>query len=229
LSLALLIRREMRQPAPLIPLDLLRDRPFRLSVIASICCFAGQMASYVALPFYLQHQLGQDAFMTGLYMTPWPLMVAVAAPISGRLADRVSTAWLCAGGGAGLAAGLALAALWPLQRDPLPLILFTMISGLGFGFFQTPNNRNLLLSAPRQRSGAAGGMQGTARLVGQTAGAVIMMLLFSLSSLDLAPRIGLGIGALLTLAAGLVSLLRILPAAGAASIRPQPVRPGRQA
>jgi DHA2 family multidrug resistance protein-like MFS transporter len=38
------------------------------------------MASYVALPFYLQHSLGQNAFMTGLYMTPWPLAVALAAP-----------------------------------------------------------------------------------------------------------------------------------------------------
>jgi DHA2 family multidrug resistance protein-like MFS transporter len=209
ICLVALICREMPRQAPLIPLDLLRDGSFRISVIASVCCFAGQMASYIALPFYLQHGLGQDAFTTGLYMTPWPLTVAFAGPISGRLADRVSTAWLCAAGGVCLASGLALACAWPLQDDLLPIVPFTMLSGLGFGFFQVPNNRNMFISAPRERSGAAGGMQGTARLVGQTVGAVIMTMLFSLVSLESAPRIGLAIAALLALVGGLVSVLRV--------------------
>jgi DHA2 family multidrug resistance protein-like MFS transporter len=66
----------------------------------------------------------------------------------------------------------------------------------------------MFLSAPRARSGAAGGLQGTARLTGQAIGAVIMTLLFTLTSIDFAPRIGLGIAAVLTLVAGLVSMLR---------------------
>jgi DHA2 family multidrug resistance protein-like MFS transporter len=207
-SLAALIRREMNRKAPLIPLDLLRAASFRISVIASMCCFAAQMVSYVALPFYLQHGLGQAAFTTGLYMTPWPLTVAIAAPMSGRLANRVPTAWLCAGGGLCLCAGLVLCALWPFQHGLAPMVVFTMICGLGFGFFQTPNNRNMLLSAPRERSGAAGGMQGTARLMGQTAGGVIMALLFTAAPVDIVPRLGLGVGAVLALVGGIVSVLR---------------------
>lgn len=206
-----LVRREMPKPAPLIPLDLLRVGSFRISVIASVCFFAGQTAGLVALPFYFQHALGQGAWMTGLYMTPWPLTVVVAAPVIGSLVNRVSSAWLCVVGGALLAIGLAAASLWPLRGDPLPLVPITMLCGLGFGIFQVSNNRNMFLSAPRERSGAAGGMQGTARLTGQTAGAVIMAVLFTLLSVDLAPRIGLGIGAVLTLAAGIVSALRVGP------------------
>ena len=208
LGMAALVLRERKQAAPLIPIDLLRAFPFRISVIASVCCFAGQAAGMVALPFYLQHQLGQDTFSTGLYMTPWPLTVAVAAPLAGRLANRVSTAWLCATGGVVLAAGLAAACVWPLRDPPLPLIPLMMLCGVGFGMFQVPNNRNMLLAAPRARSGAAGGMQGTARLAGQTAGAVMMILLFTLTSTDIAPRIGLGAAAVLALAAGVVSILR---------------------
>ncbi len=208
-SFAALVRREMHQEAPLIPLDLLRRPSFRYSVIASVCCFSGQMASFVALPFYLQHGLGLNAFMTGLYMTPWPLTVAFAAPISARLGNRMSTARLCAAGGVCLAAGLALAAVWPLHDNLLPLVVFMMMGGLGFGFFQTPNNRNMLLSAPRERSGAAGGMQGTARLTGQTTGAVIMALLFAFAPAASAPRLGLAVGAVLALAGGLVSMIRI--------------------
>ena len=173
-----------------------------------MCCFSAATASFVALPFYLEHGLGRDAVTAGLTMTPWPLTVAVAAPLSGRLADRVSTGLLCGLGGVCLAVGLALAALWPLHGDLQPLVLFTVLSGFGFGLFQTPNNRNMLLSAPKPRSGAAGGLQATARLTGQTAGAVLMSLLFALAPAAAAPRIGLGVAAVLALAGGAVSLLR---------------------
>jgi len=86
---------------------------------------------------------------------------------------------------------------------------FMMLGGLGFGFFQTPNNRNMLLSAPKERSGAAGGMQGLARLSGQTAGSVLMLVLFGILPTDTAPHVGLAVGALLALASGLISLMRV--------------------
>ena len=154
-----LIRREAPKDSPLIPLDLLRSGAFRVSVLASALCFAGVAAGMVALPFYLQHGLGQSAWETGLHMTPWPLTVAVAAPLAGRLSNRISTAWLCAAGGVLLAIGLGTAALWPLHGDVAKLMPMTMLAGLGFGLFNVPNNRTMFLSAPRERSAAAGGMQ----------------------------------------------------------------------
>lgn len=223
LCLVGLVRRERGREAPLVPLDLLRVRSFRMSVVASILCFAGQMASAVALPFYLQNGLGQDAFTAGLFLVPWPLATAVAAPVAGRLADRVPTGWLCALGGLLLAAGLTVSAVWPLESDRTPLLLFMAVSGFGFGLFQTPNNRNMLLTAPKARSGAAGGMQGTARLVGQTAGAVIMTVLFSLVAGSVgagsvtAPRIGLAVAAALALAGSVASLLRV-PVRGSGAV-----------
>jgi DHA2 family multidrug resistance protein-like MFS transporter len=66
----------------------------------------------------------------------------------------------------------------------------------------------MFLSTPQERSAAAGGMQATARLAGQTARGVATSLLFTIASAGAAPRIGMGIGAALTLLAGLVSLLR---------------------
>jgi DHA2 family multidrug resistance protein-like MFS transporter len=204
--LFVLVRRERTRPAPLVPLDLLRSRSFRLSATASTICFTGQAAGIVALPFYLQNGLHQSALATGLYMTAWPLSVAATATVSGRLSDRFPTAWLCAAGGGLLAMGLAAAALWPLGDDPRPLVAFAALCGVGFGLFNVPNNRTLFLSAPPERSAAAGGLQGTARLTGQTAGAVLMTALFTLAPRDLAPNVGLMAGALLTLMAGLVSL-----------------------
>lgn len=105
----------------------------------------------------------------------------MAAAISGRLSDRLSTAMLCTAGGGLLAVGLAAMALWPLHGSLYPLIVLSAVCGVGFGLFQVPNNRNMFLAAPPDRSGAAGGMQGTARLSGQTAGAVLMTVLFTMT------------------------------------------------
>lgn len=207
-SLVILLRRERHTTAPLFPVDLLRYRPIRLSVIASLCCFSAQTASYIALPFYLQHTLSVDLFMSGLFMTPWPLAVALAAPLAAKMSHSISTAQLCLFGCLLFSLGLWLSALWPLTDNPWPLILFNIVAGAGFGFFQTPNNRNMLLSAPRERAGAAGGMQGTTRLLGQACGAVGMGLLFGIMPLDDAPRYGLAIAATLALAGGLVSAIR---------------------
>jgi DHA2 family multidrug resistance protein-like MFS transporter len=150
---------------------------FCLSVATAIASFIAQAAGLVALPFELQ-RIGRTAVETGLLMTPWPVAVAIAAPISGRLADRYPAAIL---GGLGLlmlAAGLAALACFPVGGSAPDFIWRMALCGLGFGFFQAPNNRALLSSAPRSRSGAAGGMLGTARLLGQALGAAAVAIAF---------------------------------------------------
>lgn len=204
-----LLRIQRRSTAPLVPTDLLATPAFRFSVIASVCCFAGQMLGLIALPFYLQHRLGMTATEAGLYMMPWPAAVAVIAPISGRLANRVKTAWLCATGGALLAVGLASVGLLPTDPRGATFVIGTVIAGLGFGLFQTPNNRILLLSAPKARSGAAGAMQGTARLTGQTLGAITMAVIFGVVPLASAPGVALVLGGAFAGLAALISLGRV--------------------
>jgi len=207
-SFTMLVRRDILKDAPLIPFDLLRDRAFRIALLASILCFTGQAVGLITLPFYLQHEFHQDIWTTGLYMTAWPATVAVAAPVTARLARHISSAWLCAAGGTFLAIGLGAAAAYPLQGDPSSVIVFTMLCGLGFSLFNVPNNRTLYLAAPRARGGAAGGLQASARLLGQTSGAVAISLLFTLTTGDAATRIGLSIAAVLTATAGIVSTFR---------------------
>jgi MFS transporter, DHA2 family, multidrug resistance protein len=173
----ILVRHELDRPSPIIPFDLLRIRLFWLSIATSICSFMAQMGGLVALPFEIQ-RLGRSAVETGLLMTPWPVAVAIAAPIAGRLADRYPAGILGSLGMVCMSAGLALLAVFPENGSTPELIWRVALCGLGFGFFQAPNNRTLMAAAPRARSGSAGGMLGTARLLGQTLGAAGVAILF---------------------------------------------------
>src|ERR1700710_2812663 len=117
--------------------------------------------------------------MTGLLMTPWPLVVAVIAPFAGRLADRYAAGLL---GGCGLAVmglGLLAMALLPDHPSTFDIVWRMTVCGIGFGFFNTPNNRAMITSAPPIRTGGASGMQATARLLGQSLGAALVALIFN--------------------------------------------------
>ena len=102
------------------------------------------------------------------------------APLAGWLADRMSTAILCAIGLAIFCAGLAALATLGPHPTQIDICWRMAVCGIGFGVFQSPNNRMMLTSAPRERAGAAGGMLGTARLTGQTIGAVLTAILLHL-------------------------------------------------
>ena len=207
-----LVRHEIDRAAPLIPFDLLRIRVFSLSVLTSICSFMAQMVALVALPFEIQ-RVGHSAAETGLLMTAWPVGVALAAPIAGRLADRYPAGTLGSLGLLTMAAGLLLLALLPHDGTPIELMWRMALCGLGFGFFQAPNNRTLIGSAPRARTGAAGGMLATARLLGQSIGAAGVAILFRTFP-GKGSNFALAVAAGIALTAAAVSVSRLAGSSG---------------
>jgi DHA2 family multidrug resistance protein-like MFS transporter len=205
---ALLVWRERGDPAPLFPIDLLRIRIFSMSIATSTVSFAAQMLAFVTLPFLFQSVLGRSVFATGLLMTPWPLALGVTAPLAGRLADKVRAGLL---GGIGLAlfaVGLLMLSLLGPAPGTFDIVWRMALCGVGFGLFQSPNNRTIVSSAPIDRSGAAGGMLATARLLGQTTGAVVVGVAFHLSGVGAGPNLLAAAAAAAAVAAGL-SLLRL--------------------
>ncbi|MGG7916478.1 MFS transporter [Klebsiella aerogenes] len=175
------VRRQLRMPVPLLPVDLLRIPIFSLSICTSICSFCAQMLAMVSLPFFLQTVIGRSEVETGLLLTPWPLATMVMAPLAGYLIEKVHAGLLGAMGLLIMACGLFGLALLPSSPSDLDIIWRMALCGAGFGLFQSPNNHTIVSSAPGHRSGGASGMLGTARLLGQSSGAALVALLFNLA------------------------------------------------
>ncbi|MEO9189392.1 MAG: MFS transporter [Acetobacteraceae bacterium] len=173
-----------------------------MSVGTSICSYTAQGTAFVALPFLFEDVGHLSQITTGLLMTPWPAIVVIIAPIAGRLSDRSSPTLLGAMGLAVMTVGMALLLTMPADAGWANVAWRMTVCGFGFGFFQSPNNRLLIGSAPAERSGAASGMMSTARLLGQTTGSAIVALMFGIGA---ATGSGIAGGVRLSLFAGMIA------------------------
>ncbi|AKC72162.1 hypothetical protein MB84_05775 [Pandoraea oxalativorans] len=203
-----LVRHQRSRRTPLLPLDLMRVPVLALSSLTSVACYMAQTLAYVGMPFLLQHTFARSEAATGLLITPWPLVIVFIAPLAGRLSDRFDSARLSALGLGVFAVGLASLAWLPAHASDWGIAWRMVICGVGFGFFQTPNNRIIMMGAPRERSGAASGLMTIARTVGMTLGAAVVALLFDLYG-ERGAHAAMVSATILAALGGGVSLLRV--------------------
>jgi len=205
------LRRQWRLAAPLFPVDLLRIPVFALSMGSSVGAFCAQTLAYLVLPFLLLEGLGRTPLQAGLLITAWPVAIVVTAPIAGRLIGRYADGLLGAIGMAVFACGLLLLAALPAAPSAFDMVWRMALCGAGFALFQSPNNHTIVTSAPLHRSGAASGMLGTARLTGQTMGAVLLATIFTLwpSHDGTGEWVALLLAAAFAVVAGVCSSLRL--------------------
>lgn len=204
----LFVRNQLDKAAPLLPIDLLRIRPFRLALATSSTAFTSQTMALVALPFWLHDTLGATVVETGLYMTAWPLAIVATGPLVGRLTDRHPAGLLSSAGLAAMGLGYLSLALLEQAPSALDIAWRMALCGVGFGLYQSPNNHAILSAAPRSRSAGASGMLGTARLMGQALGASLVALVFHLAAAR-GPTLALHVAAAIAGAAMLVSASRL--------------------
>lgn len=209
------IRRQLKQTAPILPVDLLRIPIFALSIGTSITSFTAQMLAMVSLPFFMQNVLHYNAVEIGLLLTPWPLVTILTAPIAGRLVERVHPGLLGGMGMAIFAAGLFSLYLLPDHPAEWDIVWRMALCGMGFGLFQTPNNVTIVSSAPAERSGGASGMLGTARLLGQTLGTTFVALMFRMFPEGHRAQACLFLAIFFAIGAGIVSCIRMTQASPA--------------
>ncbi len=207
-SLTTLVRREHGRPSPLLPVDLLLGPAFRTAFVVGFCAFIASNLFIVPMPFLLEGALGRDPVATGLIMSPWAVAVACGSFGVGRIADRAPVALVSAAGLAITGLGFALLRFLPAHAANWGIALRIALAGFGFGVFQPPNNRAMLMSAPATRAGSASGMMSAARLFGQTIGAVLVAFAFDRIWGTGAPVQTLGLAAVVAFGAAALSASR---------------------
>ena len=176
----LLLRWQKKRPEPIVPLDLLKRVPFLLACLISFCGFVASNLYIVAMPFTLTVAFHKNPATVGLLIAPWAVGVAVMSFTVGKIADRFPAALLSSIGLIVTGIGFILLCILPLDADNTAIAWRTLVAGMGFGFFQPPNNRAIMVTAPPGREGGASGMLSVARLSGQTTGALLVAGLFTL-------------------------------------------------
>jgi len=170
---------ERRAANPIIVSVLLRSRVFLSANVSLILSFLALFAVSFMLPFYLEELRGYSTLQAGLLLTPLPLTIAVIAPFSGIMADRIGTRWLASAGLAIACVGLVFISQLNAQSSTFDIIWRLVFTGVGQAIFQSPNNSALMGAAPREHLGSASGYLATGRVVGQSVSVALAGAIFT--------------------------------------------------
>lgn len=161
---------EARKANPMLDISLFKRRTFSASTLSAIINYIALFSILFLLPFYLLQGRGLTPSQAGLLLSTQPLIMAVVAPISGTLSDRIGTRLPCVIGMVLLATGAYLLSRLGPNSAYIHVTLALGIVGLGTGIFISPNNSALMGSAPQHRQGIAAGVLATARSTGMVLG-----------------------------------------------------------
>lgn len=159
---------ERRVSDPIIDLKLFRNRLFAAANLSGLLSFFALFAVSFLLPFYLEELRHFPTDEAGLLLTPIPLSVSLIAPLSGWLSDRFGSRILSSAGLATSAFGLWLLTALDTNTSIFDIIWRLVITGIGIGLFQSPNNSAVMGAVPPERRGIGSGFLATVRVVGQS-------------------------------------------------------------
>ncbi|GAB0117769.1 MFS transporter [Acidisoma sp. 7E03] len=180
-SMIVLVRLQLRRTHPLLPVDLLARPAFSIAFAAGFLAFVASNFFIISMPFNLTDVLHRSPVETGLIITAWPVAIVLTAPLVGRLADRYPAALLTSLGLVICGTGFLLLRLLPADPGNLDVAWRIAVAGCGFSMVQPPNNKAMLMAAPRHRISGASGMISVSRLLGQTTGGMLVALTLGLA------------------------------------------------
>lgn len=178
ISLALFGWTEGRVIHPMLDLTLFRNWPFLAGNLSGLLSFMALFCNAILLPFYLNSIMHLSPTYIGLLITPFPLVLAVAAPISGYLSERISPVILTTTGLTITATGLELLSMLGPEASLVQVAGIQALLGLGNGLFQSPNNNSVISSVERNKAGIAGSVSALVRNMGMVTGTALAVSLF---------------------------------------------------
>jgi len=171
---------EFRAESPVLNVKLFRNTTFALSNLAALINFSATFAVVFLLSLYLQYIKGLDPQSAGLILVAQPAVMALFAPIAGRLSDRILPQKLATLGMAITTLGLSSFAFITAETRIPWICGGLLLLGLGFGLFSSPNTSAIMGSVERRFYGAASAMVSTMRLLGQMLSMGLTMMVFAI-------------------------------------------------
>ncbi|HEY2571750.1 MAG TPA: MFS transporter [Solirubrobacteraceae bacterium] len=160
---------ERRSRAPMLDLDIFKNRLFAAASAASFINGLARFALMFLFVFYYQGAQGNSPIQAGVKLIPLALGMLVASPIAGIYADRHGSRALAAIGMLVSAAGLAAMTTLDVHTAYWQSGLWLLVVGVGSGMFNSPNTAAMMGVVPAHRRGIAAG----ARTLLQNTGAVL--------------------------------------------------------
>jgi EmrB/QacA subfamily drug resistance transporter len=170
---------ELRRRDPLLDIRLVGSRVLGSALLSFLLSILALFAVAFLLPFYFEQLRGFGPLRSGLLLTPYSLALAMVAPLSGTLADKVGSRWLAPLGLSLACTGLLLLAQLGPDASPFEIAWRLAISGVGQGLFQSPNTRTVMGAAPPDQSGTVSGLVATTRVVAQSLSVAIAGAVFT--------------------------------------------------
>ena len=178
-SFALLVRRELRIPNPILDLRLLGNRLFRATSLASFMSSGGLIGLLFLLPIFLQSLRGLSALQSGLTTFPQAFGVIIASRFVGRMYQRVGPRRLLAVGLGGIAAATALFLLVDLHTSLWWIRLIMFVRGLFFACSIISLQAASFATISPADTGRASSLYSTVRQVGSAFGVAILATVLS--------------------------------------------------
>jgi len=220
--LALFVYVEKRSESPMLDLSLFQSRVFSATTTSALLNYCCVYSVLFVIPFLLIQGRGLSPQQTGVVLTAQPIVMAIVAPISGSMSDRIGSRVPAALGMGLLTIGLLVLATMVEAGSLVSIGMALGIIGLGVGIFVSPNNSALMGAAPRARQGIASGVLATARNAGMVMGIGISgaVLTTVMSHNGGGAGLAAGVRAALFVAAGLAAV-----GAGTSLIRGEATKP----
>ena len=181
---------ELKIETPAFNMNLFRNMKFTSSNVAALCSYLAIASLTTILNYHFQYVRGWNAQISGLMLIVTPIIMAIMAPNSGKLSDKIHPQKLAAIGMS--ITTVALLILIFLDANmPIYLIVIAMIlQGIGMGLFTTPNTNAIMSSVPPNETPNASAAQSAMRTIGQTMSLGILTLVFAwiMGNLKLTPQ-----------------------------------------
>ena len=172
------VRRERRVAEPLIDLSIFRRRALSVGLSTGLVSYLVLFGTLVVVPYYLSAK-HVDAALIGLQLAVLPVAIGLAAPVAGRLLDRVGARPLTGGGLLVTGAGLLEIAL---RHDTTGLLIGLALAGLGLGAFTPANNATIMSASPEGHTGVVSGVLNMTRGFGTALGVAVASALYIAAS-----------------------------------------------